>query len=225
MSTGKMDSSTVYALFEELKQRIDEIGKGEITGKRENSGFDSEEIATLIHELRNKAIQKRFTPEQIKELQNNLAQVSAYSLRKVNNDLTSVLKELKAIITPIDEKLSLLQNSQNAVICKKHGFIVDFRNSKAAITIITMVLLILLSWGGNIWQFRKNNQLKDNDLKYRYIKMEGKTSPQVILQLETIFTYDRDRASISAIRERVETYERSVKEQAEKIEQTRLNVK
>ena len=30
---------------------------------------------------------------------------------------------------------------------------------------ISMALAILLSFGGNIWQINKNNQLKDNDLK------------------------------------------------------------
>lgn len=218
MSTEKMDSSTVYALFEELKQKLDEVGRGE------NSGFDTKEITALIHELRNHVNQRHFSPEQINELQKNLAHVSAYSLRKVNNDLTTVLNELKAIIIPINEKINLLQTSQNTVLRKEHVFIVDFRNSKAAITIITIALLILLSWGGNIWQLRNNNQLKANDLKYRYIKMEGKASSQGLLRLETIFTYERNKDSISVIRERVETYERLVKEQAEEIEQTKLKV-
>jgi hypothetical protein len=100
---------------------------------------------------------------------------------------------------------------------------VDFRNSKAAITIITMALLILFSLGGNIWQLDRNIRLRDNGLKYRYIKMEGKASSRDLLRLETTFTYDRNRDSISVIREQVENYERLVKEQAEKIEQEKLD--
>ena len=86
-----------------------------------------------------------------------------------------------------------------------------------------MALVILLSCGGNIWQFRINNQLKDSALKYRYIKMEGKTNSQDLLRLETIFTYSRNRDSISVIREQVELYEQLVKEQAEEIEQVLLH--
>jgi hypothetical protein len=108
------------------------------------------------------------------------------------------------------------------VIRKEHIFSVDFQNSKAAITIISMALLILLSLGGNIWQLNGNSQLKDNDLKYRYIKMLGETTQKNIFQLETIFTYDRNRDSISMIRKKIEDYERLVKKQAEKIERTRL---
>lgn len=218
-----MDSSTVYALFEELKQKIEQLGKGGISDNQTNSNVDFQEIVVLMHELRNRVNQKQFSQEQIKELQNILAQVAGYSLGKVNDKIGTVLTELKTIIVPLNEKLDHLQAPANVVIRKEHIFIVDFRRSKTAITIITMGLLILLSWGGNIWQFRNNNQLKDNDLKYRYIKMKGKASSQELLRLETIFTYSRNRDSIFVIREQVKINERLVKEQAKKIEQARFN--
>lgn len=224
MSTGKMDASTVYALFEELKQKIEQLG---INGAsvNPNSNFDTEEIAALVREIRNHLKQKQFSPEQIKELQKSMAQISVYSLNKISDNIRGLSTELKATIISIEEKVDQLKTPQNTVIRKEHIFTVDFRNSKAAITIITMALIILFSWGGNIWQLRKNNQLKDNDLKYRYIKMEGKASSRDLLRLETIFTYDRNRDSISVIREEVENYERLVKEQAEKIEQEKLDAK
>ncbi|MCG6188588.1 hypothetical protein [Maribellus maritimus] len=220
MGTGKMDSSAVYALFEELKQKIEQLSKGGISDNQTNSNFDAEEIVVLINEILTRVNQKQFSPEQIKELQNILAQVAGYSLGKVNDNIRTILTELKTIIVPIKEKINLLQIPQNTVIRKEHVFIVDFRRSKTAITIITMALVILLSWGGNIWQLRNNNQLKDNALKYRYIKMKGKASSQDLLRLETVFVYDRNRDSISVIREQIETYERLVKKQAEEIEQT-----
>ena len=173
-----------------------------------------------MHELRNRVDQKQFSPEQIKELQNILAQVAGYSLGKVNDNIRTILTELKTIIAPLNEKVRQLQTPSNMVIRKEHVFIVDFRRSKTAITIITMALVILLLWGGNIWQLRNNNQLRDNDLKYRYIKMRGEAGSKDLLRLETIFTYSRNRDSISVIQERVETYERLVKERVEEIEQT-----
>ena len=146
MSTGKMDSSTVYALFEELKQKIEQLVKNEVL-ERPNSNFDTEQITVLIHELRNYTNQRQFSPEQIKELQNIQAQVAGYSLGKVNDNIRKILTELKAIIVPLNEKVGLLQTPTNMVIRKEHVFIVDFRRSKTAITIITMALVILLSWG------------------------------------------------------------------------------
>ncbi len=223
MSAGKMDSSAVYAMFEELKQKIEQLSRGGISDNQAMSNLDTEEIVVLMHELRNGVSLKQFSPEQIKELQNILAQVAGYSLEKVNDNIRTILTELKTIIVPLNEKVGQLQTPPNMVIRKKHVFIVDFRRSKTAITIITMALVILLSWCGNIWQLQKNNQLKDNDLKYSYIKMEGKASSHDLLRLETIFTYSRNRDSISVIRERVENYEQLVEKGAEEIERTRLN--
>ena len=223
MGTGKMDSSAVYALFEELKQKIEKLSKGGISDNQAKSNFNTEEIVLLMHDISERVNQKQFSPEQIKELQNILAQVAGYSLGKVNDKIGTVLTELKTIIVPIKKKINLLQTPHNMFIRKEHVFIVDFRKSKTAITIISMALVILLSWGGNIWQLRKNNQLKDNDLKYRYIKMEGKASSQDLLRLETIFTYSRNKGSISEINEQVNAYERMVKNEVEITEQERLN--
>ncbi len=220
MGTGKMDSSTVFALFEELKQKIDGLGNGKVLN--EQSSSNPEDLTALINDLRYMLDQKQFTPGQIKELQKCLAQFSVYSLGKVNGNLTKALTELKGIIIPINKKIDQLQTSQNSVVRREHVFTVDFRNSKAAITIITMALFILFSLGGNVWQFKRNTQLRDNDLKYRYIKMQGETSPQSLYRLENVFTYDRNRDSISVIREQVESYERMVKEQAERIESERI---
>ena len=70
---------------------------------------------------------------------------------------------------------------------------------------------------------RQNSQLSDNDLKYRYIKMYGEVNQEKLMDLETLFSYQRDEQQIALIREQVETYERLVKEQAEKAERARLN--
>lgn len=91
------------------------------------------------------------------------------------------------------------------------------------ITLCCMGLVLLFSLVGNFWQMRQNSQLSGNDLKYRYIKMYGEANQEKLIDLETVFTYQRDEQQIALIREQVETYERLVKEQAEKIERVRLN--
>ena len=216
-----MDASTVYALFEELKQKIEQLG---INGAsvNPNSNFDTEEIAVIMQELRNHLKQKQFSPEQIKELQKSMAQISAFSLNKISDNIRRLSTELKATIISIEEKVDQFKTPQNTVIRKEHVFTVDFRNSKAAVTIISMALIILFSLGGNIWQFDRNIRLRDNDLKYRYIKMEGKASSPDLLRLETIFSYDRNRDSISVIREQVEKYESLVKKHVEEFKRKAL---
>ncbi|WP_257120138.1 hypothetical protein [Porphyromonas gingivalis] len=86
-----------------------------------------------------------------------------------------------------------------------------------------MGLVLSFSLVGNFWQMRQNSQLSDNDLKYRHIKMYGEANQEKLMDLETVFTYQRDEKQIALIREQVKTYERLVKEQAEKTERARLN--
>ena len=218
MGSSKMDSSAVYTLFEDLKQKIDELGKRAIPINQANSPSDSEELISLIEDLQNRINQQQFTPEQIK----SLGQISAYSVNKVNENLNKVFTEIKAVITPIDEKFNLLKSPQNMVIQNDHNFRVDFQNSKAAITMISMAIIILLSSGGNIWQLNRNSQLKDNDLKYRYIKSTNGINPENLYKLEDIFQYNRDKKLIKEILGNVEDYERNIREAAEKIERERL---
>ena len=86
-----------------------------------------------------------------------------------------------------------------------------------------MGFVILFSLVGNFWQIRQNSQLPDNDLKkYRCIKMYGEVDRERLMDLETLFTYERNEEKVALIREQAETYERLV-EQAEKTERARLN--
>jgi len=66
------------------------------------------------------------------------------------------------------------------------------------------------------------NQFKENDLKYRYIKIQGQTNEENLYRLERQFQYND---SIKIIRKQVEKYERLVKEQVERIEKNRGNAK
>jgi hypothetical protein len=218
MGSSKMDSSAVYTLFEELKQKIDELSKKSIQGNQANSTSDSEILNSLIEDLQIRINQQQFTPEQIK----TMGQISAYSVNKVSENLNKVFIEIKAVITPIDEKITLLKFPQNIAVRNDHFFSVDFRNSKAAITMISMALIILLSFGGNIWQLNRNSQLKDNDLKYRYIKSTNGINPENFNMLEDVFYYQRDKNKVGEIRQKVEEYEREVQKVAEEIERNRI---
>jgi hypothetical protein len=218
MSSSKMDSSAVYALFEELKQKIDELSKNEIPDNQTDSTLNSEKLISLIEELKVKLNQPQFSKKQIE----NLGQIAANSINMINANFSKAIAELKSAITPIDEKIDQLKSQQNMVVRKEHVFSIDFRNSRAALTMISMALVILLSFGGNIWQLNRNSELKDNDLKYRYIKSINGINPENLYKLEDIFQYNRDKKLIKEIRENVEQYERDVKEVAEKIERERL---
>jgi len=210
MATDKMNSSAVYELFEELKQKIVELEKKTPLEAQADKASHAEKIETLVEELRTFSAQRQFTPEQINELQQNMTQVAAYSLGKTNNKLDQLFAGLSALIDPINKKMDLLNLPEHFVIRKEHvySFKLDFKNSRTAIPIIAMGLVIFFSFAGNIWQFRLNSQLRNNDLKYRYIQMKGEIDHEALLKLDTMFIYEPNKDSIAAIQKRVETYER-----------------
>ena len=210
MATDKMNSSAVYELFEELKQKIMELEKKTPLEAQADKASHAEKIETLVEELRTFAAQRQFTPEQINELQQNMTQVATYSLGKANNKLDQMFAQLSALIDPINKKMDLVNLPEHFVIRKEHvySFKLDFKNSRTAITIIAIGLAFFFSLAGNVWQFRLNSQLKNNDLKYRYIQMMGKINHDTLLKLDTMFTYEPNKDSIAAIRKQVEAYER-----------------
>ncbi|KAA6303956.1 hypothetical protein EZS27_044403 [termite gut metagenome] len=64
------------------------------------------------------------------------------------------------------------------------------------------------------------SQYKDNDLKYRYIKMQGQATEENIYRLEKPFRYNDN---IKIIRKQVDKYEELVREQAEQVERAKRN--
>ncbi|MDR0506339.1 MAG: hypothetical protein LBH32_05940 [Dysgonamonadaceae bacterium] len=97
---------------------------------------------------------------------------------------------------------------------------IDIGSSKVFLSMVIMVLVILgLSY--TIGEQRKIiSQYRDNDLKYRYIKMHGQTDEENLYRLERQFKYND---SIKIIRKQVERYEELAREQAEMIERAKRN--
>lgn len=203
MGSNRMDSSAVYALFEELKQKIDELDKNAVSDGQTDSTEYSEELISLIGELKVKLNQPQFSKRQIE----NLGQIAANSINLINANFSKAFAEMESAIKPIDEKINQIKSQQNVVIRKEHVFTVDFRNSKAALAMISMGLVILLSFGGNIWQLNRNDQLEDNDLKYRYIEMNNGITFDDFQKLEKIFIYERDEKKIGEIKKIVKENE------------------
>jgi hypothetical protein len=85
---------------------------------------------------------------------------------------------------------------------------------------VALVIIIL----GSFWvianQRQTISQYKENDLKYRYIKIQGLTNKESLYRLEQQFQYSD---SIKIIRKQVEQYEELLKEQAEKLERAKRN--
>ena len=163
-------------------------------------------IAAAVKEISER---KLFTETQIGSLNRTITGIGEY-FHKGSDERHAEQRALLEIITnKLDDHHA---ESQKTTVRREHHFTIDFKNGKAALTITAMVITIIVSLGFNIHQADKNGALRDNDIKYRYIKMQGKVSAEELYRLRSIFEFDRNTDSMKVIRRQVERYEQLVKE-------------
>ncbi|GEM_PF-1200284 len=93
-------------------------------------------------------------------------------------------------------------------------------SNKIFFSVIGMGVALLVCMFVIYYQREEIAICKDNDLKYRYVNMQGAATPNDIESLENAFHYNRD--SVKIIRRQVEQYEKAVFEEAKRLEQARL---
>lgn len=130
------------------------------------------------------------------------------------------IDDVSAITDLIGEFRNLTEEVRKP-IKHEHRHIIEIGSSKVFLSMVVMLITILgLSFAiGN--QRKTISQYRNNDLKYRSIKMQGQANEENLYQLERWFEYSD---TIKIIRKNVERYEQLVREQAEKIERARQNV-
>lgn len=140
--------------------------------------------------------------------------------------ITQNCKVLFNTITQHDEKLKEIldrleqQNTQSPV--QKHLHAIDIKSSKVVVTIVGLSLFLFLAFAGNIYQWKENTKLSNNDIKYCYIKARNGIDSKTLYELETIFEYESDKAQQKSLRQKVEDFERRERERVAELERARL---
>ena len=87
-------------------------------------------------------------------------------------------------------------------------------------------LAVLVLCSASIWLnihlATRMQQLQDNDMKYRYLLMQGWANGEVLDILETKFNWQRDNDFIQILTDSVIDFEYRSKKQAEALERARL---
>jgi uncharacterized membrane protein YhiD involved in acid resistance len=123
--------------------------------------------------------------------------------------INGMTEQLESIITEV-QKPTKVQNL--------HRHTIDIGSNWFFLSWVVLVVMIFVLFWVLANQRQTISQYKENDLKYRYIKMQGQTNEENLYRLENQFKYND---SINIIRKQVKKYEELVKEQAERIERAK----
>jgi hypothetical protein len=158
--------------------------------------IDTQTVCEMFEEL-NKKLDKQ--AELAKPIQ---AQIDTAAIDAVTGRLENVIEEIK--------KPNIVEH--------QHRHTVSIASNWFFLSWVALVVIILGLFWAIANQRQTISQYRESDLKYRYIKMRGKTNEENLYRLEQQFQYDD---SIKIIRKQVYRYEELVKEQAEKMERAK----
>lgn len=160
--------------------------------------------------------------KQILKQKNNHTQENSISTSDLANTENNIANRFIQSEELILSKLEQIEQAQTAPKKLHHRISVDIKSSWVSFVLVGLFLfsitLLYLCYKLN----QTNNELADNDIKYRYIKMHSRTDSIQISQLEDIFVYNRNEKIIKQMKSDVQDYERSVIERAQLLEQARL---
>lgn len=123
-------------------------------------------------------------------------------------------------INELKEKLDKTIEEVRKPVVQERRVIIELVSREAIFICVGMIIIIvgLTSW--LYFATRPNYDRDDNDLKYRYILMQGEANPNELNSLEIMFENRRD--SVKIIRNQVKQYEKALMEEAKRLEQARL---
>ncbi|GHT35864.1 hypothetical protein AGMMS49574_26300 [Bacteroidia bacterium] len=152
--------------------------------------------------------------EMFETINNKLDKQTDKPVEPTQVDMTAINAMTKRLEDVIEEV------RKPAKIEHQHRHTIDIRSNWFFLSWIVLVIIIFGLFWAITTQRQTISQYRDNDLKYRYIKMQGQTHEENLYRLERQFKYND---SIKSIRKQVEKYEELVQEQAERIERAKRN--
>lgn len=208
----------VYNLCSEIKERITSV---EMTDEEENNeglvllSDNLQRLQAEIAGMKSQLSAGRNEWEKFREL----TLVRVKEMHNLYSDLCAINKD---IFSEQERIANELQRIQQLEVHHTNNYILDFKASRPFLWQVVMFGIILLLLVGNACQFKRNMQLSDNDLKYRFIKMQGRATGNDLDTLEAVFTRSRSKEVIGNIRNVVEDFEYRTRVRTEKLERARL---
>lgn len=195
----------VLDILEELKQECKAIIKAQT------------ELRTTLAEQPANPIAERTTTQETVQIH-----LSKETQTKIKEHQLFVLEALSQSSKKLDPKFEALQQlireQQKPVEYKNYSLFASVQLAERVLLLLVCGLVMVSCWffamGANQLQ-----TASDYDLRYRYLRMQGKTTSKDFVHLDSVFITNRNPNAILQMQQKVIDYEQALQRQAELIEQ------
>ncbi|AXV50468.1 hypothetical protein [Prevotella denticola] len=195
----------VLDILEELKQECKSISKAQ-----------AELRTTLVEQPANSTAVRTTTQETVQ------IHLSKETQAKIKEHQLFVLEALSQSNKKLDPKFETLQQlikeQQKPVEYKNYSLFASVQLAEHILLGLVCGLVMVSCWffamGANKLQIAS-----DYDLRYRYLRMQGKATSKDFAHLDSLFTTHRNSKAIQQLEQKVIDYEQALQRQAELIEQ------
>ena len=203
---GKLEAQVTPASREETLERLGAIEQA-LSELHSNSAVSEEKLQVIqsqLDDIRNRMQGQQKNIEDTKNLP-----LETYSNFQIMVDTLNSYKTDKEEATP----LPFYQRIYNKVTSWIRPGLFVF----SAVLVICSASIFL-----NVRLVTRMQQLQDNDIKYRYLLMQGWADGEIFDILETKFNWQRDNGFIQSLTDSVIDFEYRSRKQAEALERARL---
>ena len=203
---GKLEAQVTPASREETLERLEAIEQA-LSELHSNSAVPEEKLQVIqsqLDDIRNRMQGQQKNIEDTKKIT-----LETYRNFKIMVDTLNSYKTDKEEATP----LPFYQRIYNKVTSWIRPGLFVF----SAVLVICSVSIFL-----NVRLVTRMQQLQDNDIKYRYLLMQGWADGEIFDILETKFNWQRDNGFIQSLTDSVIDFEYRSRKQAETLERARL---
>ena len=195
----------ILDMLEELKQECKVISKAQ-----------AELRTTIAEQLSNPKGDSIKTQETVQ------IHLSQETQNKIKEHQLFVLEALSQSSKKLDPKFEALQQliieQQKPVEYKNYSLFASVQLAERVLLLLVCGLVMVSCWffamGANQLQ-----TASDYDLRYRYLRMQGKTTSKDFVHLDSVFITNRNPNAILQMQQKVIDYEQALQRQAELIEQ------
>ena len=203
---GKLEAQVTPASREETLERLEAIEQA-LSELHSNSAVPEEKLQVIQSQLDD--IRSRMQGQQKNIEDTKKITLETYRNFKIMVDTLNSYKTDKEEATP----LPFYQRIYNKVTSWIRPGLFVF----SAVLVICSASIFL-----NVRLVTRMQQLQDNDIKYRYLLMQGWADGEIFDILETKFNWQRDNGFIQSLTDSVIDFEYRSRKQAETLERARL---